>query len=79
LNSAVAVIARAAGAASQVERFEVPLAYQTPAMDERYHIGITRGGHFLATTRGLLPNRSISSRLFITTKLSRLQSHCVAK
>jgi hypothetical protein len=50
LNSAVAVIARAAGAASQVERFEVPLAYQTPAMDERYHIGITRGGHFLATT-----------------------------
>jgi hypothetical protein len=27
---------------------------------------ITRAGHFIPTTRGLLPNRSISSRVFVT-------------
>jgi len=27
---------------------------------------ITRAGHFIPTARGLLPNRSISSRVFVT-------------
>jgi GT2 family glycosyltransferase len=34
---------------------------------------------FILTARGLLPNRSISSRVSSHGKLSRLQSHSVAK
>jgi hypothetical protein len=40
---------------------------------------ITRALHFIPTARGLLPNRSISRRVFVTPEPSRLQSHSVAK
>jgi hypothetical protein len=53
-----------------------PICYkQAGSIDEV----ITRAGHFIPTARGLLPNRSISSRVSPHAKPSRLQSHSVAK